>query len=95
VRGVLYHLGKYPGLILSNTAGWVYGEVYRLTDEQLLIELDEYEGSSFERVTVDALLDSGATEQCWVYIYRGDVSGHPVIASGDYQAASPPLPNLS
>ena len=89
MRGVLYDLGKYPGLVVSNTAGWVRGEVYRLADELLLIELDEYEGSNFERVKSDALLDSGATEQCWVYVYRGNVSGHPAITSGDYQAESP------
>jgi gamma-glutamylcyclotransferase (GGCT)/AIG2-like uncharacterized protein YtfP len=89
VRGVLYHLGEYPGLVVSNAAGWVRGEVYRLTDEQLLIELDEYEGSSFERVSVDALLDSGATERCWAYVYRGDVSDRAVIPSGDYFTESP------
>src|SRR5260221_2797371 len=74
VRGALYNLGAHPGMIVSNSAGCVRGEVYRLPDEHMLVELDEYEGSAFERVSVDALLESGVTEQCSAYVYRGDVS---------------------
>ena len=89
VQGTLYDLGDHPGLIASQTQGWVRGEVYRLKDTQLLTTLDAYEGGDFERTTVDALLDSGAAERCWVYLFRGDVSGRPQISSGDYLAASP------
>lgn len=82
-------MGQYPGLIASQTHGWVRGEVYRLKDTQILAVLDDYEGPDFERVSIEATLDSGVREQCWVYVFRGDVSGRPEIASGDYLAASP------
>src|SRR5713226_7977498 len=60
VRGTLYDLDDYPGLVVpANTQRWVRGEVYRMKDRKLLAALDEYEGDEFERVTLDAMLDSG------------------------------------
>ncbi len=88
-RGVLYNLGAHPGMIVSNSAGWVRGEVYRLADHQMLAELDEYEGPTFERISVTALLDSGSMEPRWAYVYLGDVSNRAEIPSGDYSPASP------
>jgi hypothetical protein len=77
VRGTLYDLGAYTGLVVSeNAQGWVHGEVFGIRDDSLMAMLDEYEGE-YERVVVDATLDSGLVTPCWVYSYRGDVSGRP------------------
>ena len=89
VHGKLYDFGAHPAMIASQTTGWVRGEVFRLKDMQLLAELDIYEGVEFDRVVVEALLDSGAAEQCWVYVYLGDVSGRAEIPSGEYPAPGP------
>lgn len=46
VRGRLYLIDYYPGLIVDDTAGWVTGEVFSFTAEtmpSLLASLDRYE----------------------------------------------------
>jgi gamma-glutamylcyclotransferase (GGCT)/AIG2-like uncharacterized protein YtfP len=84
VRGTLYDLGAYAGLVVSAKAErWVRGEVFEIKDDNLIVTLDEYEGSEFERVIVDATLDSGVVTPCWLYSYRGDVSGRSEIPSDE------------
>lgn len=86
VQGRLFHLGGYPGLVLSNDPGaWVRGEVSSLADpNETLSRLDDYEGQEFERVETDVVLDSGLQDKAWVYIYKGSIAGRQEIASGDY-----------
>jgi gamma-glutamylcyclotransferase (GGCT)/AIG2-like uncharacterized protein YtfP len=84
VRGTLYDLGAYAGLVVSaNAQRCVHGEVFEIKDDNLILKLDEYEGTEFERVVVDATLDSGLVTPCWVYSYRGNVSGRSDIPSGE------------
>ena len=45
VGGRLYDLGKYPGLLVSESDSPVVGEVYEV-DDALLLDLDEFEASS-------------------------------------------------
>lgn len=42
IRGRLYHLGDYPGLLLGGS-GWVHGEVYAVSSalERVLDEIEE------------------------------------------------------
>ena len=86
VRGTLYLITHYPGLILADGDDWVCGEIYHLdAPGKTLRALDEYEGSEqFKRVAAPVLMDSGAWIQSNVYIYTGDTSGKQRIASGDY-----------
>ena len=93
VRGRLYDLGDYPGLVPSDEARWVRGEAYQIDDNpDVLLTLDRYEGCSpedpapheFERVTQLAVLDDGTTQQVWVYVYRLSIDEKPEIGSGDY-----------
>lgn len=94
VRGRMYDLGEYPGLVPpSDGESWVHGELYDLDDlSNTLARLDDYEGCgprnprphAFERVTLDVLLASGDSETAWVYVYRGAISGRRRVASGDY-----------
>lgn len=69
----LYDIGPYRAAVLSSEAGdWVRGEVFQLNDpDEMFAILDQYEGSDFERLKVQVLLDSGAGEQAWVYLYTG------------------------
>jgi gamma-glutamylcyclotransferase (GGCT)/AIG2-like uncharacterized protein YtfP len=83
VAGVLYHLGRYPGM-LSGGSGWVHGALVRLRDpEQTLKTLDDYEGDEFVRVRARALTRSGGFP-CWVYVYSGSLRAARRIPSGDY-----------
>jgi gamma-glutamylcyclotransferase (GGCT)/AIG2-like uncharacterized protein YtfP len=95
VRGRLYDLGPYPGLILDAIpAGPVAGELFALpADPAVLRALDEYEGYDptgpaaclFRRVECEATVPGGGTVPCWVYVYAGDVSRAEPVAGGDYR----------
>lgn len=91
--GTLYDLGRYPGAMFGGGAT-IVGEVFELPadDAELLEKLDEYEsfvpadpqGSLYLRVCVDVALADGRSLECWGYIYNRDVTGHKLIAGGDY-----------
>lgn len=89
LRGELYDLGPYPGLILGGGA-WVWGEVYAITSE-LERELDRIEevapvpSGEYLRRHVDLDLD-GRPLRCLVYeIDPRRVQGRPRIVSGDWR----------
>ena len=94
IQGRLIHLGEYPGVVPSgDPARWVHGEVYALDNpSETLSRLDDYEGCGphdpepheFERVEKDVVLESGASDKAWVYIFRGSTAKKREILSGDY-----------
>lgn len=93
VRGRLYDLGSYPGLVRApGRDEWVRGELYSLAARHVLAELDEYEGydhgnraaSEFVRVLESVSLDSGRSTRAWVYEFTGPTACRPRILSGDY-----------
>ena len=92
VRGVLYHVAAYPGLVLDERAGWVRGELYRVCDPDVLARLDEHEGASprdpepreYRRIRTVAQHLDGTEHEAWVYEYAWPTAGLPVIASGDF-----------
>jgi len=94
VRGELYDLGSYPAGIKSNENRFIIGELYRITNEKefawAMGQLDDFEGVSVEpdevqlykRELTEVHYDNVVT-QTWIYWYNGDVSGKPVVESGD------------
>ena len=86
VRGRLYDLGEYPGLLLGGSDSQVAGEVYEVDDETL-DEMDAIEAADgYRRRRVDVSLDTGGSA-CWVYAPERDpefYSRHPLITSGDW-----------
>ena len=95
VQGTLLDRGDYPAIVLRNKPDeWVVGEVVRLKDDAILVELDAYEEidpenpeqSEFVRCRCIAQLEIGESLECWIYClsdrYR---SGSPIISSGDYR----------
>ena len=85
IRGRLYDLGAYPGVILDDAAGEVSGEVFAVTDERILARLDTYEGyfprdpaaSLFLRVNAEVTFTDGEREFCWVYVYNRELPPAP------------------
>jgi gamma-glutamylcyclotransferase (GGCT)/AIG2-like uncharacterized protein YtfP len=83
IRGRLYNLGAYPGVVLDDGAAEVPGQVFAVPDGETLTRMDAYEGyypdnsaaSLFLRVRVMVSLAGGASESCWVYIYNGPLPG--------------------
>jgi len=92
VAGRLYDLGSYPALVSATDAGErCWGEVLTLDDPAAILALlDPYEGidparpeaGDYRRVVCPVRLRDGLEVAAWVYLYQGDVSGSPVIASG-------------
>ena len=84
VRGSLYDLGAYPGLILEQSNSSVIGEVYEV-DDQILNELDEFEASSnYRRKQVEISIGTHS-RMCWTYEPDPECySFHTVITSGDW-----------
>ena len=87
--GRLLDLGAFPGLVPAQRPGEiVYGDLFAIAEAQreaLLDALDRYEGESFERV-VQTVEGPDGPARAWLYVYRGEVDGRPVVASGDYLA---------
>ena len=83
VRGRLYELGDYPGLILDDSpdAPLIPGDIVVVPDDATLAALDAYEGfhsanpdtSLFRRTQVTASLPDGQQLTCWIYVYNGGV----------------------
>ncbi|CAA9440034.1 MAG: Para-aminobenzoate synthase, amidotransferase component [uncultured Phycisphaerae bacterium] len=93
VRGYVYDLGHYPGLVLGDD-GQVVGHLCELPNDDLLWRrLDAYEGfdpaapaaSLFRRVTAVATrLADGGRVDCQTYVYNRPVRPDRAIASGDW-----------
>jgi len=84
VAGRLYRIDWYPGLVLDEGAGPVWGGLYEV-EAQKLAELDAFEGEEFERVR--AVAEKGFEiypTECWLWEYRGAVSEENRIPSGDW-----------
>jgi gamma-glutamylcyclotransferase (GGCT)/AIG2-like uncharacterized protein YtfP len=84
VSGSLYDLGAYPGVLLNESNSLVIGEVYEVDDE-ILIELDDYESSShYRRKQVEISLGT-QRRMCWIYEPNPEFYSHrKLITSGDW-----------
>jgi len=78
----LYPVCTWPGIQKKEEGGIVIGEVYEI-DEQQLAECDRYEGcpTLFSRSKVDVEMKN-STEECWVYVYNGDISNLEAVKDG-------------
>jgi gamma-glutamylcyclotransferase (GGCT)/AIG2-like uncharacterized protein YtfP len=94
VRGNLFDMGSYPAGIATNDHNFIVGELYQAKNEHefswAIGQLDDYEGVTVEpdevqlyrREIVEVHLN-GQVTHAWIYWYNGEVSGRPVITSGD------------
>jgi gamma-glutamylcyclotransferase (GGCT)/AIG2-like uncharacterized protein YtfP len=94
VRGKLFDMGSYPAGLPTNDNHFIVGELYRIKNENefswAIGQLDDYEGVSVEadevqlyRREITEVLMNGQLTHAWIYWYNGDVSGRPLITSGD------------
>ena len=96
VRGELYSLGEYPGLVpRQDTAALSKGELYEISAEALehtLSVLDDYEGldpgdplaHEYRRELVPVTLDDGRQLNAWAYVLNRSLEGLERIHSGDF-----------
>ncbi len=94
VKGILSDFGDKPVATPTEEEHFISGELYKLnTDNASFVfgQLDDYEGINpeeghtplYRREIAEVYADDGTHSEAWVYWYNGDVSGKPVISSGD------------
>jgi gamma-glutamylcyclotransferase (GGCT)/AIG2-like uncharacterized protein YtfP len=84
VRGALYHLDDYPGLVASDDDARVPGILLELDDAAAWEALDRYEGVDeglYVRRQLAVTLDDGQTRDAWVYLYAQPITGRRRIAA--------------
>jgi gamma-glutamylcyclotransferase (GGCT)/AIG2-like uncharacterized protein YtfP len=98
VRGALYDLGSYPGLVIAgDDVELVRGEVYALDPDRAqatLADLDRYEGCAaadpepheYRRETARVTLDDGTELAAVTYVLNRSHAGLTRIPGGDYVA---------
>ena len=92
IKGKLYDIGNYPGVVPDAAGGYVHGKIFEIdNDAAVLQKLDEYEGISaqdtppfeYTRVLYPAETDNGII-LCWVYLYNWPVDGFTQVVNGDW-----------
>ena len=95
LKGVLYDLGEYPGMVIDKNGELVKGEIYKIDENRNLVFqlLDEYEGyyknekkqSEFLRKKTTIRLRNGGQIDSWVYSFNYHTKDHlKKISTGDY-----------
>jgi gamma-glutamylcyclotransferase (GGCT)/AIG2-like uncharacterized protein YtfP len=89
VRGLLYDLGGYPGMVAGD--GIVHGELLQLSHPDQLADLDAYEECDepnplFRRELAIARRAAGEETTVWTYVYARSVTRASRIHGGDYLA---------
>lgn len=94
VRGALFDLGSYPAAVPTKENTVIVGELYRIRHNNefswAIGQLDDYEGVNvaydevqlYRREMTEVFINNNMTH-AWIYWFNGDVSGKPLIASGD------------
>ena len=96
VRGYLYDLGQYPGIIIDDSSpDLVKGEVYQLYQVDTgLSYLDAYEGTEITRPEYERIqCATTAGRLCWVYQFLWTGPSYSLITSGDYCTYYPTNPH--
>ena len=94
VKGRLFDLGDYPAAKPTTDDKFIFGELYRIRNEKefswAMGQLDDYEGvhadaddTQLYRRDITEVYVNGKQMTAWIYWYHGDVTGKPVIESGD------------
>lgn len=90
LAGKLYLVTGYPGFVESHDLeSWVYGEVFEITDEQVLHQLDVFE-RAFPVVTDQPeyirkrlpVWCNGMEMDCWVYVFAKPIHQLQIIEEG-------------
>lgn len=94
IKGFLNDLGDKPVATPTEENSFIIGELFELNiDDASYVfgQLDDYEGlitefgdrPLYRRELATVYKNDGTSAEAWVYWYNGDVSGTPVIASGN------------
>lgn len=94
VNGIMVDMGAYPAAVPTSEDRFIIGELYTLKDTDqygwAFAQLDDYEGVTVEqgepqlyrRERVNVHTPDGMIA-AWMYWYNQDISGRPLVESGD------------
>lgn len=94
-KGVLSVLHNIVVGTPTNDDRFIHGELYEIKEQNqfsfAIGQLDEYEGVNpeppqppmYKRSIAQVVTENGSQYDAWVYWYLGDISGLPVIQSGN------------
>jgi gamma-glutamylcyclotransferase (GGCT)/AIG2-like uncharacterized protein YtfP len=83
VKGRLYQIDWYPGLVLDDFGDEIIGEVYQVSGT-VLEELDRFEGAEYRRLQTQVRLSDGETVCDWAWEWLGPVDETRRITGGDW-----------
>ncbi len=95
VHGKLYDMGEFPAAVPTTTGEVIIGELYCIREidelDWALGQLDDYEGVNpeenepllYRRDRSIVVLPDGTETTAYIYWFNGDITGKPIIASGD------------
>ena len=96
VRGKLYAITWYPGLVLEQGSGTVAGDLFRVGPSQLAaldefegISANEIEGAEYRRVKAEVVTMDNEVFVAWSYEWKGPVDDSKRILSGDWLQMEP------
>lgn len=91
IRGRMYRIDWYPGLVLDPAGGEIHGEAYEVGPEQLEaldrfegLSAGEVQGSEYRRVQTTVVRKDSDTLTAWVWEWLGLVDESRRLADGDW-----------
>lgn len=91
IRGWMYRIDWYPGLVLDSAGAEIHGEVYAVGPELLSVldvfegvSVGEVEGSEYRRVETTVMQQDSQTLSAWVWEWRGPVNERQRVSGGDW-----------
>lgn len=91
IRGRMYRIDWYPGLILDEAGDEIHGEVYTVDTEELQtldifegVSAGEYEGSEYRRVQTTVVQQDSMILTAWVWEWLGRVDESQKVSDGDW-----------
>jgi gamma-glutamylcyclotransferase (GGCT)/AIG2-like uncharacterized protein YtfP len=91
IRGRMYRIDWYPGLVLDPCGGEIHGEAYSVGPDQLEaldrfegLSAGEIQGSEYRRVETTVVKQDSQTLNAWVWEWLGIVDESQRLADGDW-----------
>lgn len=91
LNGTMYDLGDYPGIIINDQDSSIKGELYKIKDQRILRDLDEFECYHPDSVKESLYIRKEVqltkpSIKSWCYIYNKSINNKNKIKSGDWRS---------
>lgn len=85
VQGEMFDVGDFPALVQGQESQTIQGELYKIRNRQILVNLDwfEGEGSLYRRVVVSVMFEN-KEYKAYTYFFMKSVADMQKVESGDY-----------